>query len=180
MRFLQNQESMKMILLCLFSVLLFATFIQTELLSLPGCPGKCGNITIPFPFGMNSNCYFDDSFHIICNSSFRPPRPFLRLGSAEVVSISLDGKLEVLNSSSGLEKRDPQSVPVVVHWAAGNLACHVARNNASRYACQSPHSQCKDSSGGQGYICRCLPGYQGNPYLAHGCQGMLYAKNELL
>ncbi|KAH6835266.1 hypothetical protein C2S53_012430 [Perilla frutescens var. hirtella] len=154
--------------------MLFASFIHTELRSLPGCPQKCGNLTIPFPFGMESNCYFDDSFHIICNSSFKPPKPFLRLGRAEVVSISLDGKLEILNTSSMVgilgKREDHQSVPMVVEWATGSVACHVARNNASRYACQSPHSRCKDSSIGQGYICHCLPGYKGNPYLLDGCQ----------
>lgn len=90
-----------------------------------------------------------------------------------MLSISLDGKIKILNSSLefvGLEKREGESVPMVVEWAAGSVACHVAQSNASRYACQLPHSQCKDSSIGQGYICRCLPGYRGNPYLVDGCQ----------
>ncbi|KAI3460542.1 hypothetical protein Pfo_017205 [Paulownia fortunei] len=69
-----------------------------------------------------------------------------------------------------LEKRDRESVPMVIEWAAGNVACHVARNDTSRHACQSLHSECTDSSVGRGHICHCLPGYQGNPYLVDGCQ----------
>ncbi|KAJ3699306.1 hypothetical protein LUZ61_003011 [Rhynchospora tenuis] len=44
--------------------------------SLPGCPAKCGNITVPYPFGMGTGCY-RDGFGIRCNDSTVPPRAFL-------------------------------------------------------------------------------------------------------
>ncbi|CAO2163639.1 unnamed protein product [Urochloa humidicola] len=42
----------------------------------PGCPEKCGNISIPFPFGLMPGC-FRDGFEITCDHSFDPPRAFL-------------------------------------------------------------------------------------------------------
>nr|XP_011460400.1 PREDICTED: wall-associated receptor kinase 2-like [Fragaria vesca subsp. vesca] len=63
-------------------------------------------------------------------------------------------------------KTTRQQLPVAVNWAVGDKSCeeatHLCAGNAS----------CVDRStitdGMVGYICRCWPGYEGNPYL--GCQ----------
>ncbi|XP_064992082.1 wall-associated receptor kinase 2-like isoform X1 [Musa acuminata AAA Group] len=60
--------------------------------------------------------------------------------------------------------------PLVVDWAIGNEICEVAQRNITSYACISEHSECLNSSNGPGYLCNCLSGYHGNPYVAHGCQ----------
>uniref|UniRef100_A0A0D9XI56 Wall-associated receptor kinase galacturonan-binding domain-containing protein n=1 Tax=Leersia perrieri TaxID=77586 RepID=A0A0D9XI56_9ORYZ len=38
-------------------------------ITLPGCPEKCGNKTIPYPFGTKEGCYFDYSFNVYCNNN---------------------------------------------------------------------------------------------------------------
>ncbi|XP_076892811.1 wall-associated receptor kinase 2-like [Bidens hawaiensis] len=47
--------------------------------TLPRCPAKCGNLTVPYPFGIgtNSGCSIGPWFDITCNTSFNPPKAFL-------------------------------------------------------------------------------------------------------
>ncbi|CAA6666612.1 unnamed protein product [Spirodela intermedia] len=44
--------------------------------ALPGCPDRCGNITVPYPFGIATGCY-RRGFRMACNSSYSPPKLFL-------------------------------------------------------------------------------------------------------
>lgn len=55
---------------------------------MPTCLTRCEDLTSPLPFGTTSYCNLDSSFLVNCNYSYKPPKPFLNLGS----SISLDGK----------------------------------------------------------------------------------------
>nr|XP_051189857.1 uncharacterized protein LOC127303122 [Lolium perenne] len=45
-------------------------------ITLAGCPDKCGDTSIPFPFGRTPGC-FRPGFQVVCNHSFLPPRAFL-------------------------------------------------------------------------------------------------------
>ncbi|XP_072993445.1 wall-associated receptor kinase 2-like [Typha latifolia] len=62
-----------------------ATAASQANMALPGCPSACGNITIPYPFGVGPGC-FRDGFRITCD---RDMKPGLFGIDVEVVSLSL-------------------------------------------------------------------------------------------
>ncbi|XP_059275008.1 wall-associated receptor kinase 2-like [Lycium ferocissimum] len=46
---------------------------RQPMVSKPGCRDKCGNLTIPYPFGIGIGCYFDKEFEITCNDTNHSP-----------------------------------------------------------------------------------------------------------
>ncbi|XP_062200882.1 wall-associated receptor kinase 1-like isoform X2 [Phragmites australis] len=65
-------------LLVLLAMVLAATADEEQQLpiTLPGCPDKCGDVSIPYPFGIKANCFLP-GFEVVCNETLTPPRPFL-------------------------------------------------------------------------------------------------------
>ncbi|GKU98409.1 hypothetical protein SLEP1_g11418 [Rubroshorea leprosula] len=62
-----------------------------------GCQDKCGNVSIPYPFGTREECYYDDNFFIRCNDTFDPPLAFLSNSTINVINISLEGRLRIMS-----------------------------------------------------------------------------------
>ncbi|KAH7678067.1 Non-specific serine/threonine protein kinase protein [Dioscorea alata] len=258
--------------------------------TLPGCPDKCGNVTIPYPFGLSDSCHLP-GFDITCNhTADNPPKPFIGKGNIEIFNITdetltvdlrivggddceyrntstqkkrihlrgdhpftfsqtrniftaigcntlayfydFDGtsisgcSSDCTNISSTTDVRlcsghngccqtsipnslksyefslrksnesfiqtitncskaflvdkdqfkyhisyinsfNLKKVPVVLDWVIGHRTCDVAENYRD-YACRK-NTRCVNSTNGLGYLCSCLDGYQGNPYLPGGC-----------
>nr|GMD94487.1 wall-associated receptor kinase-like 1 [Ipomoea batatas] len=68
-----------MIFRLLFSVFLFfpVTAAAPPSLAKRGCEEWCGNVSIPFPFGIGEGCALDSWFLVKCDNSSNPPKPYL-------------------------------------------------------------------------------------------------------
>ncbi|KAI3942058.1 hypothetical protein MKW92_047574 [Papaver armeniacum] len=68
---LQNLVKFQCFLLLLWMYLAFAEIpvIGSQVISKPGCKDHCGNVSIPYPFGIGAGCFLDNWFEISCNES---------------------------------------------------------------------------------------------------------------
>ncbi|KAH1065191.1 hypothetical protein J1N35_030178, partial [Gossypium stocksii] len=278
--------------LALFAVTLTVTATSVAGHAKPGCQSKCGNLSIPYPFGTGNGCNISSNFFITCNTNFNPPKAFLTTGDLVVLYISLDGYLRIqtaagydcynssgrssyhirgirlvkfplshtknnfiaigcdtyayvqgslghtystgcltfcYNTTDGIngscsgiccwQTVIPKGVrgysvrlsssynlsylldfnpcsygfvvedgaysfsvshladnsfsnktfPIILDWTIGNQTCKEAKMHPLNYACKE-NSACIDAENGPGYLCKCVDGFQGNPYLLYGCQ----------
>nr|GMD43343.1 wall-associated receptor kinase 2-like [Ipomoea batatas] len=130
------------------------------------CLGASGCCQIPIPKGLKS---FNISTIISLNNHTKvwsyDPCGYAFLGEGDRFNFRGVDDLRDLNFS----RRTLDSVPILLDWAIGNLTCDDARKSDG-YACKE-NSHCVDADNDSGgYLCSCNEGYEGNPYLSHGCQ----------
>ncbi|ONI11225.1 hypothetical protein PRUPE_4G093500 [Prunus persica] len=294
---------MQLSLVVILGAAIFTTIAAAPALpqALPGCRDKCGDLTIPFPFGIGDGCYLRPEFNLTCDQSTTPPSANLTghtirisdfyLAEAELqvmtftsrdcydtkglrayrntpilwlpppytisntknkfVAIGCDtyalfqgyrgeerfitGCMSLCDSLGSVEYQDSycsgigccqtsipsglknctvqlssyynhtfimdfnpcsyafiveqgqfkfnstsfqqlnsiSQIPMVINWEIGDETCDIAAQKREDFVCKADYSECVNRNttiNGSGYICQCLPGYQGNPYLPHGCQ----------
>ncbi|KAL5581515.1 hypothetical protein UlMin_013957 [Ulmus minor] len=99
-----EQLLLLLIIICVAMTTAVAASETAPPIAITGCESKCGNVGIPFPFGMGSkDCFLDKWFEIVCNNTSH--MPILKLSQLEVLSISLGDN----SSPPELEVRSPIS-----------------------------------------------------------------------
>lgn len=146
------------------------------------CTRQCGNISIPFPFGLEEGCFARSIFHLNCTAS----SILLLDNNVQVTDIDVDeglikctelqkqqGSIFYVTEGDSLYADAGQSA--YLQWAVANLTCLEAQHNISGYACVSTNSTCVPvnfTDNHIGYRCKCSIGFQGNPYIQNGCEGI--------
>ncbi|XP_019184486.1 PREDICTED: wall-associated receptor kinase 2-like [Ipomoea nil] len=85
-----------LLLLVLPAVLGSALSNTNSSIAKSNCRESCGNVMIPYPFGLTEECSLNSNFSISCNSSSDPPKPYLPNSNIEISDISVEGQLTVL------------------------------------------------------------------------------------
>ncbi|XP_037488128.1 wall-associated receptor kinase-like 8 isoform X2 [Triticum dicoccoides] len=148
------------------------------------CDMSCGNMSIPFPFGIKLGCFATEQFYLKCLRTLSGTGlPVLELnGSLVVTEISIDEGILLVDEKS--EPSDLFSNPDtlyalsgkrgMVKWAIVKMPCEHGKLNETTYRCFSSHSDCVDVTNDGtlqllGYRCKCSSGFEGNPYIKDGC-----------
>lgn len=160
------------------------------------CSRSCGSANIPFPFGLEPECSANNKFLLNCTLN----KPLIGPSSHQyqVVNISVnegllyvnqtyyprymspDGYAEEYLTEELNEDMDFSEQYGIWKWAISNTTCDDVRKNQNQtqttYACISTNSECTNVTHGHdvyiGYRCKCSHGYEGNPYVSNGCNGM--------
>ncbi|KAK1549208.1 hypothetical protein Q3G72_024115 [Acer saccharum] len=77
----------------LFQLVVVVLSSSSSVIIKPGCPTKCGEIPISFPFGIGAGCYLDDWYAVNCRSS----KLFLARINLEVLNFSLEASTILVN-----------------------------------------------------------------------------------
>lgn len=84
-----------LLLILLFGIVFQSNSTKTLAKLGPECSRTCGNVTVPYPFGVQENCYLNPSYMVICNTTTGRAR--IRGTNVDVVDISLEGHLRVIS-----------------------------------------------------------------------------------
>lgn len=83
-------------ILVFLTLVLQSNFVKSQSKRGPECSTTCGNVTIPYPFGVEENCYLDTSYKVTCNTTTGTMS--IQGMNVIVVDILLDGHLRALSN----------------------------------------------------------------------------------
>jgi hypothetical protein len=130
------------------------------------CAGM-GCCQAAIPRGINTyGVQFDDRFNTSAVTGFSPCSYAVLMEAA-----AFDFRTTYVTTGDFMASTGGK-VPPLLDWVVGKETCREAPRNATAYMCVSDDSKCVDSRNGPGYLCNCSAGYQGNPYIPAGCQGL--------
>ncbi|XVE84618.1 hypothetical protein DITRI_Ditri17bG0027000 [Diplodiscus trichospermus] len=87
------------------------------------CTDRCGNVNIPYPFGIEAGCYLNDWFRVTCNRTINGgPKPFIASFNLELLNVSFSlGTVRVSNPVTQFDcsKKD-NGIPFSIYPGSSN------------------------------------------------------------
>ena len=83
------QFVMRITILVLLTYELAEIDAATAPMAKPACSSSCGNLEIPYPFGIGPGCYMDKLFEVVCNGTGSSAKAFLTSIDKEVRQINI-------------------------------------------------------------------------------------------
>ncbi|GMY06626.1 wall-associated receptor kinase 2-like [Fagus crenata] len=125
-------------------------------LALPNCSDSCGDVEIPYPFGLTEGCYLNGTgdFFINCiNNSAGQPQPWT--GNVVVTNISIQGQIDIMMYNA-FDCYDKSGTPLEnntkprLRLAPDVDECNGRNNCTNKEVCVNDPGS---------YHCRCITGY---------------------
>ena len=172
---------MKVWLIALFIAL--ATTTALGAMSLSGCPDRCGDQEVPYPFGTRPGCFFrpsptDNTFFIKCGEAADnsgKPTPYLGEGSnLDVANITLDGELEISNylATDCYDKSGKRTDNIVPSVLLNPFTISDVRNKFMAVGCDTS-AKIEGYRGENRYTTGCMSSCQkGDNYGDESCSGV--------
>ncbi|KAI3943329.1 hypothetical protein MKW92_007390 [Papaver armeniacum] len=104
----------RLLLIFLFCLLRLVSSITGFGQTKKDCQAKCGNVSIPYPFGITPGGKDDPrgaggcsihgigyGYNIYCNTSYNPPKPFIGIGNLEILGIT-ETEIRIKNLAASL------------------------------------------------------------------------------
>uniref|UniRef100_A0A2P2MW58 Protein kinase domain-containing protein n=1 Tax=Rhizophora mucronata TaxID=61149 RepID=A0A2P2MW58_RHIMU len=139
---------------------------EAEFLAKPECQDRCGDVAIPFPFGIGPKCYMNESFAVDCKDA----KPFLASIGMELLGVSVQGWVQVNNPvvSSNCNGNE-SSVTRKINISVSPFVYSNARNMFTATGCDNYALLRTDTDLGGG--CHSFCRYQ-RDLKSYGCSGL--------
>ncbi|XP_052304847.1 wall-associated receptor kinase-like 8 [Populus trichocarpa] len=134
------------------------------------CPSACGNVSIPYPFGMREGCYCDESLEIHCNSS---NIPLLSINGTDLVvtDISVGDSTITVNFPIVFANCDGKERNTVVDLGGSPFVFSSDLNNFIASGCDNLALLIQNQSAVGGCMSIC-DHERSNNYLLSSCSGI--------
>ncbi|KAK0586726.1 hypothetical protein LWI29_011407 [Acer saccharum] len=123
----------------------------------PGCPKKCGELDVPYPFGTKDGCFLSEEFFITCNNTHNNhPTPFWGNSNVTVTNITMEGQLQI--QSFVLKNCYNETIGYTsAHLYVGDKATISATQNKFTIIGCDTYGYIRGKIGDKKYIAGCIP-----------------------